>query len=226
MIHSRLVRALAATLLAGTVLAACGDSDDAADPPADASGGSTAPLTIPPAFLPAIRPVEVSGEPLPRLDGAAPEADPAVGGPVPVLSGEDYAGNPVRIDPAADGPTMVVFVAHWCPACNAEVPILTEMRDAGQLPEDLDIVAVATGSDPQRPNFPPGDWLDDMDWTWPSMADDVDLAEETWVAAAAYGIDGYPFLALVDGDGNLAARWSDVSEPDEIAALIDQYLGL
>jgi cytochrome c biogenesis protein CcmG/thiol:disulfide interchange protein DsbE len=224
-IRPRFARALAPALLAVVVLAACG-GDDTSEAPDDASGGSTAALTIPPEFLPAIRPVAVSGDALPPLDGAAPDADPAVGGPVPVLTGEDYSGNPVRIDPSADGPTMVVFVAHWCPACNAEVPVLTELRDAGRLPNELDIIAVTTGSDPQRPNFPPGDWLVDMDWTWPAMADDVDLAAGTWVAAAAYGIDGYPFLALVDGDGNLAARWSDVSEPDEIVALIEQYLGL
>jgi cytochrome c biogenesis protein CcmG/thiol:disulfide interchange protein DsbE len=226
MIRSRFARALAPALLVAAALAACGGGDDTADSPAgtDASGGAA--LTIPPEFLPAIRPVEVSGEPLPSLDGAEPDADPAVGMPVPVLVGEDYAGNPVRIDPAEDGPTMVVFLAHWCPHCNAEVPRLTGLRDAGRLPSELNIVAVATGSDPRRPNFPPGDWLDEMDWTWPAMADDIDLTEGAWVAAAAYGIDGYPFLALVDADGNLAARWSDESEPDEIVARIEQYLGL
>ena len=183
-------------------------------------------VSIPPEFLPAIRPVEVSGDALPSLDGLTTDADPALGLPVPVLTGEDYDGNPVRIDPATDGPTMVVFLAHWCPVCNAEIPSLNELRDAGRLPSDLDIVAVATGSDPRRPNFPPGEWLPDMDWTWPAMADDVDLVEGAWVGATAYGIDGYPFITLVDADGNVAARWSGGSEPDAIVARIEQYLGL
>ena len=220
MTRSRFVRALATALLAATALAACGGDDDTGAPSAEA------PLTVPSEYLPAIRPVEVSGDPLPRLDGVAPDDDPARGQAVPVLTGEDYAGNPVRIDPATDGPTMVVFLAHWCPHCNAEVPRLTGLRDAGRLPADLDIVAVATGSDPRRPNFPPGDWLADLDWTWPVMADDIDLAEEGWVASAAYGVDGFPFVALVDADGNVAARWSGGSEPDEIVARIEQYLGL
>lgn len=220
MTRCRFVRALASALLAATALAACGGDDDTGAPSAEA------PLTIPPEFLPAIRPVEVSGDALPALGRVAPEGDAALGLSVPVLTGEDYAGNPVRIDPAVDGPTMVVFLAHWCPHCNAEVPRLTGLRDAGRLPTELDIVAVATGSDPRQQNFPPGDWLADLDWTWPVMADDIDLTAETWVASAAYGVDGFPFVALVDADGNIAARWSGGSEPDQIVARIEQYLGL
>jgi cytochrome c biogenesis protein CcmG/thiol:disulfide interchange protein DsbE len=225
-IRPRLARALAPALIAAAALAACGGGDDAEPAAAASDPGSTASLTVPPEFLPAIRPVEVTGDPLPPLGGVAPEADPALGLPVPVLTGEDYAGNPVRIDPATDGPTMVVFLAHWCPHCNAEVPRLNELRDTGRLPTELGIVAVATGSDPRRPNFPPGDWLADVDWTWPAMADGIDLSRQAWAASAAYGVDGFPFTTLVDADGNVAARWSGESEPDEIVARIEQYLGL
>ena len=59
MIASRFARAVAPALLAAVALAACGGDDDATEPTADASGGSTAPLTVPPAFLPAIRPVNL-----------------------------------------------------------------------------------------------------------------------------------------------------------------------
>lgn len=229
-----MIRPLALSLaLAVAVLAGCGGDDDDASPGAGAPlvavgpGGptSTVPAGLPEEFLPAVGPLDVTGNPLPALDDAAIDADPARGLPAPVLVGVDFDGQPVRIDAAADGPTMVVFLAHWCPHCNAEVPRLTQLRDEGRFPESLNIVAVATGSDPQRPNFPPGAWLEDLDWTWPAVADGVDLAAGTWLGAEAYGVDGFPFITLVDADGNVAARWSGESEPDEIIARLDQYLG-
>lgn len=230
---NRLRLALAAVLAVGA-LAACGGDDDggpgaetpqATRPAGPVAGGpsATVPPDLPAEYLPAVGPVDVLGAALPGLDGAAIDADPARGLAAPVLVGLGFDGQPVRIDAAADGPTMVVFLAHWCPHCNAEVPRLNELRDAGRFPEGLDIVAVATGSDPQRPNFPPGEWLADKDWTWPAMVDGVD-ATGPWVAARAFGVDGFPFITLVGADGNVAARWSGESEPDEIIARLDEYL--
>jgi len=232
-------------LLAVAVPAACGGDDDggsaatqppAATVPSPGGGGggpvapvqpptATVPADVPDGFLPAIGPVDVTGESLPVLDKAPIDRDPGRGLTAPSLVGLGYDGQPVRIDAATDGPTMVVFLAHWCPHCNAEVPRLIELRDAGRFPDWLNIVAVATASNPQRPNFPPGDWLANADWTWPALADGVDLEAESWVGATAFGVDGFPFIALLDADGKVAARWSGESTPDEIIARITQYLG-
>ncbi len=121
---------------------------------------------------------------------------------------------------------MVVFLAHWCPHCNAEVPRLNELRDEGRFPEGLNIVAVSTGVNPGRPNFPPSQWFDDMDWTYPVIVDGVDMERETFIAADAYGVDGFPFIMLLDGDGKVVARWSGEREPDEVIELINENLGL
>ncbi|MET0460112.1 MAG: hypothetical protein ABW195_12755, partial [Ilumatobacteraceae bacterium] len=75
--------------------------------------------------------VVVTGEPLPEGEGSA---DPAIGDPAPALSGFDYAGQAVDIAPGTDGPMMVVFLAHWCPHCNAEVPVLLEWEESGDIP--------------------------------------------------------------------------------------------
>lgn len=235
MIRSR--TALPAALLVVTaVLAACGGDDDS--PPPDvpevtetvdpgvvggAAPQATVPDVVPEEYRAAIGPVDVIGDPLPALETDI-AADPALGTAAPTLVGLGFDGQPVRVDATANGSTMVVFLAHWCPHCNAEVPRLTQLRDEGRLPESLDIVAVATASDPQRPNFPPGEWLADVDWTWPAMMDGVD-ATGAWTAAGAYGVSSFPFVVLLDGDGNVVARWSGESEPDEIIARIDEYLG-
>lgn len=239
--HPRLRQVAALTVVLGS-LAACGGDDDAppaaADVPStDAPSSSTAPSaasdgpmsTVPPdipeAFVGSIGPVDVLGEPLVELPRDPAAADPAAGTPVPVLVGLGFDGDPIRIDPASGGPTAVVFVAHWCPHCNAEIPVINELRDDGLIPAGLDVVAVSTAVDPGRPNFPPADWLADRGWTFPAMADGVDVQRQTFVAAEAYGVSGFPFVTLVDGEGNVAARWSGERTTDEWVAAIDS-LGL
>jgi cytochrome c biogenesis protein CcmG, thiol:disulfide interchange protein DsbE len=169
------------------------------------------------------RPVSVSGQPLPEF---SPEIrsgavdDPAIGQPVPIVSGVDYEGNATTIDPAADGPTMIVLLAHWCPHCNAEIPRLNEWRDSGEIPEGLNIVGVSTGVSPDRPNFPPDQWLVDKDWQWPVLADDAN-----GTAMATYGGTSYPTMVLVDGNGEVFHRLSGEVPIDELNALVEELVG-
>jgi thiol-disulfide isomerase/thioredoxin len=149
--------------------------------------------------------VEVTGGALPRLpDGTA---DPAIGTPAPVMTGADYDGNPVAIDAAAHGPTMVIVMAHWCPHCNAEVPKINQLRDEGRIPEGVEIVAVSSALNPDAPNFPPDQWLLDVDWTFPVIADGVN-ADGSFVGYETFGVSGVPFVVLIDGDGNVVQRWA------------------
>lgn len=165
------------------------------------------------------RPVTVTGEALPQ--GANTEADPALGKQVPVLSGKTFTGETVTIDPATDGkPTMLVFLAHWCPHCNSEVPILNEWKEKGLVPDDLRVVGVTTASRSDQPNWPPSRWIKRMDWTWEVMAD-----SEQQTASAAYGVDGYPFITIVDGQGKVLSRWSGEKGLDAVTQLVNTALG-
>jgi thiol-disulfide isomerase/thioredoxin len=240
-----------ALVLAGTSLAACGgDESPQASPPVvsedpsaapaatsgtlavttSASQGESEPLATVASDLPAeyegeVGPVAVSGDPLQPLgQGTAIDADPALGAVPPTLIGMDYDGHVVRVEPGKDGPMMVVFLAHWCPHCNTEVPRINELRDAGRFPADLKIVAVSTAVAPGQPNFPPSEWVGDVDWTYPVIADGIDMQRQTFIAADAYGVDGFPFITLVDGAGKVAARWSGESDTEEIISRVEQYL--
>ena len=138
----------------------------------------------------------------------------------------DLDRRPIRIDPATDGPTMVVVVAHWCPHCNDEVPRLVELGEQGRIPDGVDLVAVSTAVAPDRPNWPPADWLTDtMAWPFPAMFDGVDLEREAYVAAEAYGVTGFPFVVLVDGDGTVVDRWSGERDTDEIVERLGALAG-
>lgn len=231
--HIRRHTASALLAAAALTIAACGGDEDPVAVPGEPEteepaatrppvGGPEATLSpdIPEQFEGGVAPVDVIGEPLPPLTDATP--DPAVDRHAPVLVGFDLEGLPIRIDPANDGPTMIVFVAHWCPHCNDEIPKLNRMRADGQFPEELDIVAVNTAVAPDRPNWPPDEWLaGDMDWMYPAMLDAIDMERETFVAADAYGVSGFPFIVLVDGDGTVVDRWSGEREPEEILSRID-----
>ena len=232
-------RSLVATGLAAALLltASGGDDEPVADPattdaPADpdttvpGSPNATVPDDLPGELDGVIGPVEVIGDSLPFLETDVIEADPAIGQPAPVIVGLDFDGNPVRIDAAENGPTMVVAVAHWCPHCNDEIPVLNELRYEGAFPADLNIVGVSTSPRPGSSNFPPDEWLVDKDWQWPVMADGVDTEAGTFIAAEALGVSGFPFVVLLDEDGYVVARWSGGRDGAAFLCAIDTYRGL
>jgi len=176
---------------------------------------------LPDAYKGEVGPVEVQGTPLPVLEDNSGENDPAKGLAAPVVIGEDFDGNTVRIDPAEDGVTLAVFLAHWCPHCNREVPRINELRDEGAFPEDLHIVGISTGVSPDRPNWPPSQWFEDMDWTYPVIADGVDMQKQNFIAADAYGLSGFPFMVMIGSDGKVVARMSGESEKADLLKWIE-----
>ena len=93
---------------------------------------------------------------------------------------------------------MLVFLAHWCPHCNREVPRLVAWQADGMVPEGLDVIGVSTGSPRARTNYPPSAWLAELDWQWPVLADSTDHQ-----AAAAYGLPGFPYFVIIGADGTV-----------------------
>src|SRR6185503_4701316 len=95
------------------------------------------------------RAVAVTGNALPQYgDGT----DAAVGRPAPELRGASFDGTPVAV--TRDGRAkLVLFVAHWCPHCQREVPVVISHLRTAPLPKDVDLVAVATSTSADRPNY-------------------------------------------------------------------------
>lgn len=168
------------------------------------------------------KPVSVVGDVLPDFSaevqsGEAP--DLALCEKAPVISGYDYTGDEITIDPANRGSTLVVLLAHWCPHCNREVPVLNEWRDSGNVPDDLNVVGVSTGIRPEQVNYPPDEWLTAMDWTWPVLAD-TDVS----TALRAYGGTTFPTMVLIGSDGRVLARFSGEFPVDVIQQIVDDGL--
>ena len=186
---------------------------------------------IPDEMREAVGPVDVVGDALPILETDVVSADPAVGKQAPTLLGLNFDGEPVRVDAAQDGATLVVFLAHWCPHCNAEVPVLLNINSQGLFPNDLKVVAVSTAANNTRPNFPPAQWLENFNWPFDVIADGVAVETDedgnerpVLIAANAMGVSGFPFSVLISADGTVAARWSGEHSAEEILDLIKTNL--
>ena len=157
----------------------------------------------------------VTGQTLPVYNSAAAE-DVAVGMPGPEVVGADWEDNQVTI--TADGrPKIVLFLAHWCPHCQNEVPPVQAWLDAGNLPDDVDLYSVATSTDRLRPNWPPQDWLEEEGWTVPVIMDD-----QIGTVAGSFGMAGTPFYVVLDGDNNVVRRISGEIGTAGLAILVQE----
>jgi cytochrome c biogenesis protein CcmG, thiol:disulfide interchange protein DsbE len=204
--------------LAGLAVALSGGGDDESSGGVLAPGQTTAPTLG--GDVQENRPVTVTGAPLPALErDGAPDA--AIGMATPVIDGATFDGEPLTVGGATDGPTLYAFLAHWCPACNQEVPELIQLRNRDGVPEGMNVVGVSTGVDNTGPNYPPSKWFTDSNWPteWPVMADSA--ASE---AFAYNGGGGFPYLMIVGADGTVLDRASGVKSAEELAAFIQQAL--
>ena len=193
------------------VLASGGDDSVSSDTTVNTIAGGAQPNEF--------QKVDVDGKALEPL--GKDTIDPAIGEVGPNLTGFNFAGVPVSIKPATDGaPTLLVYLAHWCPHCNAEMPRLVRWYEKGLVPDDLRVVGIATASRKDQPNWPPSEWMQSFDWPFENMAD-----TETNTAGVAYGVDGYPFMVVMDGQGKVVARHSGQMEESEIPNFINKALG-
>jgi len=156
--------------------------------------------------------VSVAGEPLPPLEEGD---DPAVGAEAPTLEGVAPDGTPTTVEPTGE-PTLLAFLAHWCPHCQVELPRIVDLAEAGEL-DELRTVVVLTGTDEAAPNHPPAAWLDREGWTGEVLVDDADTP-----AARAFALSSYPYLVLLDGEGRVVARSAGELGEDGLRAFVAQ----
>ena len=204
--------AVVVALAAGFAIFASGGNDNSSPTTtADIVDGGVAPAEY--------QKVTTEGDALDSLGKDA--TDPAKGKVAPNISGYSHSGFPVSVSPASEGkPTMLVFLAHWCPHCNAEMPRLIKWYESGKVPDDLRVVGITTSSRDDQANWPPSEWMQSFEWPFEVMAD-----SQNNDAGAAYGVDGYPFMVILDKDGKVAARHSGEMEESEIPNFINKALG-
>ena len=158
----------------------------------------------------------VEGTGLPRFSGSG--SDPAVGMAAPIVRGASFSGAPVAI--TADGrPRVVLFLAHWCPHCQREVPLIQAWLKAGDAPTDVDLVSVVTSISPDAPNYPPDAWLEREGWTVPVIVDPDGAVTD------AYGLPAFPYWVLIDKAGTVQVRLVGELTIADLQTVIGQLRG-
>lgn len=163
--------------------------------------------------------VTVSGDSLPAF-GGDPASDAAIGLVAPTLNGQAFDGEEIAI--TNDGrPKVILFLAHWCPHCQREVPVLQSYANETGFPDTVDIYSVATSYNSTQPNWPPSSWSDREGWTFPALVDDPEST-----AFQAFGQGGFPYYVLIDSNGRGALRMSGEQDPAALADLLVQLADL
>jgi thiol-disulfide isomerase/thioredoxin len=157
--------------------------------------------------------VTVSGPALPTFTSG--QADAALGLAVPRIDGVDFEGRPQAISANGKG-KLIVALAHWCPYCQQELPILSEWYASADLPDDIEVFLLSVFASPERGNFPPGPWLTGEAWGGPILADDP-----AGSMANALGIASVPHNLLVAPDGTVAARITGGLSVEQLDGAID-----
>lgn len=171
---------------------------DSSTPSSQGGGSETAPVTV-------------SGTKLPTNTGTSPDA--AVGDTIPTLTGRSLSGAGMEITPNGK-PQVLVFVAHWCPHCQAEVPRIVKLSEAGVF-DGVDVTGIATGTNSGYPNYPPSTWLERENWPYQVLAD-----SEKGTAAQAFGLNSYPYLVFVDAEGKVVGRVSGEVSPADLTKMV------
>jgi cytochrome c biogenesis protein CcmG, thiol:disulfide interchange protein DsbE len=156
----------------------------------------------------------IDGEDLPAFGGDTAN-DPAVGQRAPVVTGADFEGTTTAVGESGR-PQLLLFLASWCPACQAELPEVVTWLEEGNLPDGVELTAIATGLDSGRPNWPPDAWYEREGYDGPLLVDDADGS-----IAQAYGLSGTPYWVALDADGQVAARVSGMIDMPQLSLLAD-----
>jgi peroxiredoxin len=141
--------------------------------------------------------------------------DPAVGKTIPTVTGQDFDGNDITISGDDGKAKVILFVAHWCPHCQREVPLLKAHLDDVPMPDDVELLTVSTSVQPGATNYPPQEWLEKEGWSAPVLADDKEST-----VAQEFGLSSFPYFVVVDADGKVVERSSGEISTDEFDALV------
>ena len=156
--------------------------------------------------------INVDGESLPPYAGENDD-NVALGLAAPTFSAPDQNSEIFNLEKNGNSKALL-FLAHWCPHCQREVPVVQSFIDSNGVPPGIDVIAVATSIDRGRDNYPPQEWLEREGWSETQIYDlDRKIGE-------AYGLNAFPYWVFLDKDLNVLARRTGNLPEDMVGALL------
>ena len=135
-----------------------------------------------------------------------------VGSQAPGFSAETVGGGEVSVGEGDGEATMLVFFATWCPHCNNEAPVISELEEQY---EDLRVVMVGIDDrdDPGKVReFVERYGIEGPAVYQPSLGD-------------TYRVSGYPTTYVLNGDGEMVAAHSGEAPGEVYEGWVREAIG-
>tara|TARA_B110000438_G_C15661218_1_gene583987 strand:- start:167 stop:751 length:585 start_codon:yes stop_codon:yes gene_type:complete len=114
-------------------------------------------------------------------------------------------------------PTIFLFVAHWCPFCQEEIPEVKKwIEDNDILNKGVNVVLIVTSTDSNKVNYPPDSWLYNESWKYPVIYDD-----STNSLADYFGVSYFPSWVFTESNGQVAFTHAGKIGLEELTKLIN-----
>lgn len=135
-----------------------------------------------------------------------------VGSRAPGFTTETVNGGSVSLsDTRGAEATMLVFFATWCPHCNEEAPVLSELQD-----EYEDLRVVMLGVDEEDDAAQVREFVDRYQIEGPAAYDPS--------LGPVYQASGYPTIYVINGSGEIVAAHSGEVPKDVLESWIEEAL--
>jgi thiol-disulfide isomerase/thioredoxin len=150
---------------------------------------------------------EEAGSFTPNDEGLIP-----VGSTAPRFTAETVEGGEVSVGDGGTGSTMLVFFATWCPHCNNEAPIISDLKDQYE-----DLRAVMIGIDGE----------DDQEKVW-EFVEHHDIAGPAVYQPSlrsTYRVSGYPITYVLNGNDEVVAAHTGEAPSSVYEGWIEEAIG-
>ena len=134
-----------------------------------------------------------------------------VGEKAPSFTAETVGGGSVPVGDGEAGATMLVFFATWCPHCQREAPVMSELESQY---DDLQLVMV--GIDAQDNPDKVRQFAEEYDIESPAVYEPL-LGSE-------YGVSGYPTVYVLDENNKVVGAHSGEAPREVYEAWIEEAL--
>jgi thiol-disulfide isomerase/thioredoxin len=134
-----------------------------------------------------------------------------VGQKAPAFTAETVGGGRVSVGEDEAEATMLVFFATWCPHCQAEAPVMSELESQYEVLQMV-MVGIDGEDNPQKVQ----QFVEEYDFESPAVYDPA-LGPE-------YEVSGYPTTYVLDGENRVVGAHSGEAPREVYEGWIEEAL--